>query len=103
MITLAVTRTLEGDSRSPIIELYSGDDTLAVIPAGLAYQILLARLVPALAIGEGNILGSHVFWNVTAGERDRAKSLSPAEIREIVIREFGNFGGNSAAIMWEEA
>jgi len=101
MITLSVRKVLREREFSHEVTLYSRGEPIAVLPAGIAYSIFLSRLIPALAVGEADILGSQEFYNVTPKEWARAESRSPEEIREIVIREFEEFGGDSAAIIWE--
>lgn len=101
MITLSVTKELGAGRLSHNVTLYSRGEPIAVLRAGIAYSRLLMRLIPALAVGEGDILSSREFYNVTPEELSRAEAWSPEEIREIIIREFEEFGGDSAAIIWE--
>lgn len=101
MITLSVTKELGARRLSHKLTLYSRGEPIASIRPGIAYSQFLSGLIPALAVGEGDILGSREFYNVTPEELARAEARSPEEIREIVIREFEEFGGDSAAIIWE--
>lgn len=101
MITLSVTKELGAGRLSHNVTLYSGGEPIAALRAGIAYSRLLMRLIPALAVGEGDILGSREFYNVTPEELAKAEARSPEGIREIIIREFEEFGGDSRAILWE--
>ena len=100
MITLSVRKELGYRGFSNVVRLYSRGELIAVLPAGIAYSVLLSELIEALAIGEGDILGSLEFYNVTREQLARAEALSPEDIREIIIRKFEEFGGDSAAILW---
>lgn len=101
MITLSVTKELGAGRLSHTLTLYSRGELIASIRPGLAYSQFLSELIPALAVGEGDILGSREFYNVNSEELARAEARSPEEIRRIVIREFEEFGGDSAAIVWD--
>ncbi len=101
MITLSITKELGAGRLSHNVTLYSRGEPITLLRAGIDYSRLLMRLIPALAVGEAYILGSREFYNVTPEELARAEARSPEEIREIIIREYEEFGGDSAAIIWE--
>ncbi len=100
MITFSAYKSLGDTGLEHKVTIYSRGDMVAELPAGLDYHRLLRELIPALAIGEGYILGSHEFYNVTPEERAIAEAMGYWEIRGIIIREFEEFGGDSAAIIW---
>lgn len=101
MITLSVTKELGAGRLSHNVTLYSRGEPIAALRAGIAYSQFLSLIIPALAVGEGDILGSREFYNVTPEELAKAEARSPEEIREIIIREYEEFGGESRAIIWE--